>query len=234
MLAELHALAPITWRVAFLESYLDRVERDLREWRRELGIDSTVTRLREPLAASLERLEPLEGRRDLLVETRDGRWTAWFSDDPFGGTDISPASVVANRLGVRMVHLVDTPQTISADRRSGAWGAVQLQVVGPDGEPPLYYRRVVSAVNDAGRWVWDTSGEPFEFEDLDRYEANRVRDRFPSDLLETYAAALGIEVSNPAWYGPAAALVEAAGRNPHPAARSLEAARRSFRIGGVQ
>lgn len=67
-----------------------------------------------------------------------------------------------------------------------------LEVCTPDAEPPLYYRRVVAARSNDGRWSFDNDGEPFPFEELDRYSARRIRDRFTPEMLERYLLALGV------------------------------------------
>jgi hypothetical protein len=54
------------------------------------------------------------------------------------------------------------------------------------------YRRSIAASNDGGRWVFETSGAPFPFEDQGRYTARRKRDRFPPDLLRDYLRQMGI------------------------------------------
>jgi hypothetical protein len=48
--------------------------------------------------------------------------------------------------------------------------------------------RVVSLLNDGGRWRFDESGLPLPFEDVEVYRARRVSSRFPPDLLATYPA----------------------------------------------
>jgi len=46
--------------------------------------------------------------------------------------------------------------------------------------------RALTAANDGGRWVFVQSGEPFPFEQVEQYQARRVRDRFTFDMLKDY------------------------------------------------
>jgi hypothetical protein len=61
--------------------------------------------------------------------------------------------------------------------------------------------RTLAATATDGRWEWDSSGDPFPFEDLDRYEARRIRDRFDRPLLLRYLTALGIPADFDSSYG---------------------------------
>ena len=54
------------------------------------------------------------------------------------------------------------------------------------------------------------TGTQQSFEEVDTYRSSRVRDRFTSAMLERYCRALGIDVFDPAVYGPEAVLVESA------------------------
>lgn len=54
------------------------------------------------------------------------------------------------------------------------------------------YLRSIAAANDGGRWVFETSGDPFPFEELGRYKARRKRDRFPPQLLWQYLQEMGV------------------------------------------
>lgn len=65
----------------------------------------------------------------------------------------------------------------------------------------------IAAANDGGRWVFETSGTPFAFEDLSAY-ANRLKKRrLTAEMLLDYLRALGVPVNDePDW--SAAYLVE--------------------------
>ena len=60
------------------------------------------------------------------------------------------------------------------------------------GSEPLGYRRCIAASNDGGRWVFDQSGEPYEFENLAAYKSKRKRERFTRELLLEYLRHFGI------------------------------------------
>ncbi|WP_224372651.1 hypothetical protein [Hyalangium versicolor] len=82
----------------------------------------------------------------------------------------------------------------------------------------LNYLRTLYAMNDGGRWVFGQSGEPFPFENLERYQVRRIRDRFTFDMLKEYLLHLGLSPFQEEFYLPQGApawLVEKTGPVVH-------------------
>jgi hypothetical protein len=207
-------LAPVTSSIGFVAVDLERATAALREWRLSLHSRGGVSV--HPLAADLTRsvkaLEPLTGGgrpRELLLATAAPGWTAYL-DCSVAGTDATSAILYLSRaLNCRGVFVMAVPHTYGTSLETpGRYGAVQFTMVGPDGEPPLGYLRVVSATHDGSRWVFENDGHVQDFESPERYRARRVRDRFTSDMLTGYCAALGLYPFVAEFYGPAASLVE--------------------------
>ncbi|XXF78223.1 hypothetical protein P2318_00255 [Myxococcaceae bacterium GXIMD 01537] len=118
---------------------------------------------------------------------------------------------MAQTLGCRGLRVVAVPHTLRKDK--GRYGAVILDVFSPLETGPEYLR-ALEAVNDGGRWVFECSGEPFPFEQLERYKARRVRDRFTFDMLKQYLHHLGLAPFDEHFYlppGEPAWLVEKTG-----------------------
>ena len=84
----------------------------------------------------------------------------------------------------------------------GRYGSVQFGLSGPDGEPPGNAIRVIYAANDGGPWEFGQFGEPLPFEETERYQARRVRDRFTMEMLRDYLQALGIRAFEADYYLP--------------------------------
>lgn len=75
-----------------------------------------------------------------------------------------------------------------------------LVVHGPDGEPPLNVERSIAAANDGGRWVFETSGTPYDFENLAAYQERLKKRRFTSEMLHDYLRHLDVPVdTEPDW-----------------------------------
>jgi hypothetical protein len=90
-------------------------------------------------------------------------------------------------LGVTAMRICITP--VETTWPAVIWEVYDTEENGGDADG---YRRSIAAANDGGRWVFETSGAPFPFEDPGRYTARRKRDRFPAQLLRTYLEAMGI------------------------------------------
>jgi hypothetical protein len=121
-------------------------------------------------------------------------WTLQLNNAP-GGTSVGVVPTHAARdLGRRALRAV----CVRDDE--DIYPARIIELFAPDGRPPLMSRRAIVAANDGGRWVFETSGEPYEFERLDQYSRRRKSERFPPELLYEYLGALGVPYdSEPDW-----------------------------------
>ncbi|HVA92603.1 MAG TPA: hypothetical protein VNL71_22505 [Chloroflexota bacterium] len=121
-------------------------------------------------------------------------WTAYF-DNGHLGTDVFPViSLFAQQLQCRGMHVVAVQDTMKR-RTAGVekrYGAMILEVYGPHQTEWLNFIRAIVAMNDGGRWTFDEVGQPFPFEEVDRYASPRIRDRFTFDMLERYVRELGL------------------------------------------
>jgi hypothetical protein len=194
--------APITSSIGFLRASLAQTAAVFEEWRRQLypaGV--RVENVSGQLADLFPLLEPLTTRvrpRELLVEVAGG-WTAYF-DCRFHGTDPQGfAAVLSSRTGAPGVTVTAVPDRWA---QNGPLGAVQFEWHDPASVPGDMRDRSISISNEGPRWRFDVHGPVQPFEEVERYGARRLRDRFTTDMLERYCSALGFDVFNAAAYGP--------------------------------
>lgn len=130
-----------------------------------------------------------------------GDWSVLLTNGPLG-TDVGMLPSLATReWGCRAIRAT------CVEAREHAFPARVLEVFGPDGAPPLMVVRSITAMNDGGRWVFETFGEPFAFERLDEYQHRLKRCRFTCSLLYEYLRELGVHIDcEPDW--PRALVVE--------------------------
>ncbi len=188
------AFAPVTWEIGFLEASAEVAADAFCRWQAPIhanrGVRLDTRSLQGPFAEMLCALSPLtsiEPRRYLFLPTRS-EWTAYF-DNGHQGPDVpAHVSYLAGALGCRGVRAVAVP-----DRRElgETAGAVMLEIYGPRPLDFLNYERSISVANDGRRWRFEEFGERFPFEDSNRYEAPKVRDRFTTRMLGRYLLALG-------------------------------------------
>lgn len=209
-------LAPMTSEIGFLEAPLELAVRAFQEWQtslfepRGISVDGqAVTGSLEAVLATLLPLTNVRPRRYLFVPTRSP-WIAFFDNGHQGTDAFSVVSYLAQRIGCRGMRVAAIPDTIRGESTGahGRYGGVIWEVYGPEPNPILNHVRTICAVNDGGRWDFSQSGTPFPFEDMARYGARRVRDRFTFDMLEAYLGALGLRPFGEDFYLPGPAPAE--------------------------
>lgn len=120
-----------------------------------------------------------------------GRWTALLTNGPLG-TDVGVLpSYAARELRCRAMRVVNFDDTATHPARV-------LEVYGPDGAAPLAIERSIVAAKDGGRWVFETVGSPYPFEDQAAYTRRVKASRFTTDMVYNYLRAFGIPVDEDA------------------------------------
>ena len=185
------ARSPIGWSVHYLEASLDAVLGGIVSARAGSIIE---VRDPEPYPGVLERLVPFEAPWTRELALPCGSWTAYLNNGINGGDSTAIGQAVARRLGVRHVMAEHTL------RYGPGHQATQLWISEPQGSSPMAGRVIFASAMD-GRWEWHTSGEPLPFEDVERYSARRIRDRFDRTMLLGYLNALGIPADDDSSYG---------------------------------
>ncbi|MBD3663858.1 hypothetical protein [Sulfitobacter aestuariivivens] len=182
--------SPVTRDFGLIDASVDAVAEASIAWRKAtFGAQNVdVTRSDGPLAARFAALAPLciAKNRTLLLQTTAG-WTAHFANGISGSDPASAMPHLVRTLGVRAMRICVAPAT--ARYRGVIW-----EVYDPNDSQDTagVTRRSIAAANDGGRWVFETFGTPFPFEQVRKYNAPRKRDRFDLDLLQSYLTAFGI------------------------------------------
>ncbi len=210
---------PVTHDMGLIQAPVDQVVAALRGWHSSLGMTYIRRDVVTSLADAFDALPPLsaEMRRRLFVATTAG-WTACFQSG-ISGSDPFPAT---NHLSTELLHVLG--MRVCSTPSVAQWPATIWEVYAPvelGGIPPLCYRRSVEAANDGGRWVFEMSGEPFPFEQLDQYRLPRTRDRFTRELLREYLAEFDLDPFSDSFYRVSpdspAVVLDSTTRWPEPA-----------------
>lgn len=185
-----------------------------RRWQRTILHSVKVTPLDLPLAAALRHLEPLDmGSQRVLFLSTKSPWSACFDNGAKGGNPSTFVGYLAEKLRCRGVACSSIPNTLTgADTaaKRGTWGAVTFTLFAPERREFLNIERSVSAINDVGGWEFNTVGSAQGFEQVERYSARRIAERFTAEMLEEYGRALGLELFDETFYGGAGLITHAA------------------------
>ena len=202
--------APITESIGFLNLPIAKAADALLEWRRELHGTVSAREVHGVFPDVLRNLEPLSAlaERELLVSVGPD-WTAYF-DNYLGGSDpVGAIGVLTKRAHATGFFVHSVPHVAGRGRgQIRRMGSVAFSMLAPFDTGRMNYVRTIQAVYSGSRWEFFLIGTEQPFEEVDRYRARKVRDRFTSDMLERYCQALGVDVFNLAAYGNDSILIE--------------------------
>lgn len=163
------------------------------EWQTRIlagGSDVVVKRLTAGLRSCFETLLPLVApvpTKHLFVATAS-RWSLFAQNFHLGTDARGPMIMLSKILNTDALRAVSRKEL--TDHQSGRvtqYGSTILEYYSQGKQ-----RRAVACANDGGRWVFHSSGDPFEFENLKAYQAIVVEERFSRKLLIEYLVQLGV------------------------------------------
>ena len=212
--------APITFTWGFVKSFFTQLSEAFMQWHgqidKKFGTQTEYKVFRAHLSESLYALEPLTTPLDryLLTETRSG-WSAIFANGLRVNDVFSPVSYLPTVLGSRGLHVRCLPDRSKKSGRDGLqiYGAVMFGLYGPNGTDWLNRIRSISVANDVDGWQFAAEGDVQLYEQTENYGKRKKVERFTSEMLESYCAALGIDVFNADSYGEQCVSVHIKRRN---------------------
>lgn len=205
--------APVTFSWGFLEKPIAELTEFRVSWGKSLRHNEACVTFEANLADALPRLEPLYALSVLYISTKS-TWTAVFQGSTGVTSPLAQVSYAAETIGCRGLIVTCIEDTFNARTGKGLYGGTSIELFAPARTSYMNVERVVSAINDAGKWVFDTFGAPKEFEKTEAYSSRKIRERFTPLMLEEYCAALGITLFDADFYGPNCALIYSADAAP--------------------
>ncbi|MBX3585258.1 MAG: hypothetical protein KF796_01350 [Ramlibacter sp.] len=165
------------------------------------------------LASKLDALLPLTSVRsskDLVSGTKSS-WAAYIPNGFRGGDAHSAPSYLAGKLKIRTltVILVDDvpagqPGSVQFVLRDGRRATEKVTRHGIMYECPT--RSVVA--HKEGRWEFGEHGDRLAFEEVEKYQARKIKDRLTFEMVERYCGQLGIELFDPDFYAGAGYIIQ--------------------------
>jgi hypothetical protein len=179
---------PVTSDFGLIEAPMEAVSQTYRSWWTDIGKDVSVQTCTGTLDEHFSALLPLSvGKNRTLIIPTISNWTAFFRNGIRGSDPASAMPELAQQLQARAMRLC-------ISRKPQKYPAVIWEVYEPEISRGRRAgtRRSIAAANDGGRWVFETYGEPYEFETTERYTLPRKRDRFDDKLLFEYVSYFGV------------------------------------------
>jgi hypothetical protein len=200
--------APITKSMGFFESESDNVVKTFLTWKEEIKKGGNFIRkismriVNGGVEEALKSLMPLKmigATRFLFIPTRHG-WTAYFTNG-YRGTDPSLIGYLPELMQSRSIWVVAEPhrETLTLGTE-----VLIMNVYGHEEGTWLNLIRSIRLENNSGKWEFKQVGQPFPFEQVERYQAKRKKDRFDFALLKAYLQVFGLFPFESDFYLPSA------------------------------
>lgn len=204
-------LAPITTSLGFIKADIQAVVDDFHIWIHEINsrLDHQLTIKDSKIAGDLETvlhsLLPLQRSNSdkfLLIPTTSN-WTAVF-DNGYQGTYSSTFGYLAKSLNCLAVWIVARPHTMKTIgfNRFGRLGALIFELYGPKQTEWLNLIRQVRLEYAHGKWEFSEFGEPLPFENLEEYQAKKVKEKFSFKTFYHYLLELNLNPFSVEYYLP--------------------------------
>ena len=217
----LHRYAPTTNLMAFLEVPYDKLVDCIAQWERKRDKYREVPIQKIEIGGTWEQrlnsLLPLtlHSPKAMISETQS-RWCGYV-DNGMQGTDLnSDPYFLCQELGIREISVVmvrDIPKIEPGSTQFNYYDGTRAEkVVSATGWHYKVPGRSVLAHRES-RWEFEEWGEPFPFEELEQYQARRIKDRLTPEMVERYCSHFGIDLFNPDFYSGRACIFE---RQVHP------------------
>jgi len=184
-------LTPITTSMGFFEGECTDVVRHFIDWQEEIKKSGSiikriatrcVTGNLENILRSLLPLQKVGATKYLFIPAKHG-WTAYF-DNGYRGTDPTVIGHMPELMPNRSVWVVARRHKEGLPSLSP--GALVMEVFGNEERESHNLIRSIRLTNNFGKWEFQQSGEPFPFEQTERYQAKRVTNRFDFSMLKDY------------------------------------------------
>lgn len=174
---------PVTSDFGLIEAPAEAVCQTYSAWCTEIGKEVSVKASIGALDEQFSSLLPLTiGKNHALILSTSSNWTAFFRNGIQGSDPASAMPVLSGKLHAQAMRLC-------ISREPQKYRATIWELYEP---PEGHTRRSIAAANDGGRWVFETYGEPFQFEVTERYSLSRKADRFDEKLLSEYLSHFGV------------------------------------------
>lgn len=188
--------APLTDTMCFIEAPIATVVTSLYKWVEDMTVPNKKRSQREYIGSFeglLIKSLPFEyPEKDIFFETKS-KWTGFYQNSR--RTEINHAKVIGRYANAPVIGAVAWLSNYG--RIINGWGG---------GVFSLYKGRDLVRhlmLSDQDPWEFDNYGEPFPFEDIEKYTEKFIRNRFTPEMLDKYLKEFGIDFFNENFYMPA-------------------------------
>ena len=185
--------APLTDTMSFIKTPIDDAIKAYEQW--TANQVKPITKRKTEFSGNFEQLllKSLPFTypwRDVFFEAKNG-WTGHYTNL---NTITYAANNVARLLNVTMIYIAAWASKYK--RIVNGWGGGVFSFY--NGENLIRHMML----SDQDGWDFDNYGEPFPFEDVEKYKEKFARNRFTPEMLDKYLKEFGIDFFNEDFYMP--------------------------------
>ena len=214
----LHRYAPTTNFMAFFETPYDELVDFIVQWERKRDIVNeypTPTRKIDIGGTWEERLNSLLplNRSKVMVSETQSNWCVYVNNSMHGTCLNSDPPYLCEKLGVREIAVTlvrDIPKIKPGSTQflyKDYTRAEKVLSATGTGWCDQFPRRYIAAHHES-RWEFVDQGDPLPFEEIEQYQARRIKDRLTPEMVERYYSHFGIDLFNPDFYSGRACVFE--------------------------
>ena len=214
----LHRYAPTTNFMAFFETPYDELVDFIVQWERKRDIVNeypTPTRKIDIGGTWEERLNSLLplNRSKVMVSETQSNWCVYVNNSMHGTCLNSDPPYLCEKLGVREIAVTlvrDIPKIKPGSTQflyKDYTRAEKVLSATGTGWCDQFPRRYIAAHHES-RWEFVDQGDPLPFEEIEQYQARRIKDRLTPEMVERYYSHFGIDLFNPEFYSGRACVFE--------------------------
>ncbi len=181
--------------MSFLKTPIDKAIKAYEQWSAD-QVNPFVKRKTEFLGnfehLLMESLPFTYPRRDIFFEAKND----WIGHYTNLNTTTYAADNVARRLNTTIIRASAWPS--DCGRSVNGWGGGEFSLW----EGNVYELTRHLMLSNQDRWEFDSHGEPFPFEDVEKYKEKFARNRFTPEMLDKYLKEFGIDFFNESFFMP--------------------------------
>ena len=186
--------------LSFFECPFDYFVKGFLQWRQEIGKTCQTYAIN-----GLQWKEFFQTYDNLnekyIITPTNSKWTVFFDNSLSGYPEFSIIYYMAQSLKIRSVGIsIDYWDCAKENQRPYGLAFNYF-----DGRSE-FTGRTIALICDGGKWTFDSRYAPLPFEDINRYNEKKKKDRFDLEMLTSYLLALGIDLHDENWLLPNKAI----------------------------
>lgn len=192
---------PLTDSIFFLKAEIDTFNESFQKWHKSIDIKYSEEKITGKFSDIISCLLPITVpiiTKYLIIPTKS-EWLAFFDNGILGTDGSAPSYISEEIIRCQMIRSNCSDKGVVLEYRDPRQSKYKDEygIEHYQNDRYIYYSGL-----EAKGYKFKTSGQPFPFEDLERYKIKPLKKRFDCELLKKYLLEFNIDAFNPDFYLP--------------------------------